>query len=130
MLALVVGGFCVLALSAVVFKFPRGPAPPPEQFGVAASTSAGLMLRNVSCKQDGGGVVASGYVYSVDAQSPSITVTLNGLRMDGTRASTTATYPSSLETGSSELPFRLSVIVGHDIAYVCDVEVGWGDHTS
>jgi len=76
-------------------------------------------------------VVASGDVLvDGDTQGPSITVTLNALRMDGSFASRTATYPSPVETGSTVLSFRLIATTGQNTAYDCDIEVRWGAQTS
>jgi hypothetical protein len=123
-------GLLLIALAAVAFKPPHSPARP-APFGVTSTTVSGLRLRAAQCRQDGGDVVASGDVLvEGDPQSPSITVTLNALRMDGTFASRTATYPSPVETGSTLLPFRLNATTGMNIAYVCDIDVQWGAQTS
>jgi hypothetical protein len=120
--SLLASAVLLVALSACSPPWAKAPVRP---FGIGTTTGVGLAVVSPRCTQDQLTVTATGTIQSVgDAQSQALVLTLVALDESGGRHTRAVDYPSPLMTGTS-VPFSLSVDVGPDSAYVCDIEVDW-----
>ncbi|HEX2646110.1 MAG TPA: hypothetical protein VHO95_02685 [Candidatus Dormibacteraeota bacterium] len=90
-------------------------------------TAPGLRLVSPHCEQVDGDVIATGTIEVVgNSQSSVITVTLTALKTSGSPGTRAATYPSTIQTGVADVPFRIAANTGLNSAYDCDIQVMWG----